>query len=288
MRINQEKPKVSVVVPTYNSERTLSECLKSINNQSYPYHETIVVDSFSHDSTVNIAKSFGAIIIQRKCNPALARNIGVANSSGKYVLFLDSDQILSIRVIEECVDKCTVENVGMVRIPEVFTGKDFWGSCSAIWKNYYEKVEQLRSTSGSVIHGEPRFFSKEQIIRVGMLDERMVFGEDYFLYEKMRKVNVKEAFSKSEVYHYELASIKEILIKDLRYGKSMPVFLRQTEKSILPLMIKHTILTFRELIKHRSPPVIINGCIILVWLKVCTIFIGVISGIARMPDVVES
>ena len=274
MRLNLEKPKVSVVVPTYNSERTLSKCLKSICNQSYPYHETIVVDSFSHDNTVNIAKGFEAIIIQSKCNPALARNIGIANSTGKYVLFLDSDQILSTRVIEECVNKCTVEKVGMVRIPEVFIGKGFWSSCSAIWKNYYGKVEQLRSTSEGLISGEPRFFNKEQITSVGMLDRRMVFGEDYFLYEKMKKANVREAFCEPKVYHYELTSIKEILIKDIRYGESMPVFLRQIEKPVLSLMVRHAILTFRKLIGDLRSPTMVVGCAILVWLKACTIIIG--------------
>jgi glycosyltransferase involved in cell wall biosynthesis len=277
MRINLGKPKVSVVVPAYNSERTLSECLKSIHEQSYPHHETIVIDNFSDDGTIGISKRFGARVIQRKCNPASARNIGIANSTGKYVLFLDSDQILSTRVIEECVDKCTVENVGMVRIPEVFIGKGFWGSCSAIWKNYYEKIEQLRSTSGGVIHGEPRFFNKEKITRLGMLDGRMVFGEDYLLYEKMRKANVKEAYCKSKVYHYELASIEEILLKDLRYGRSMPIFLKQTEKPILSLMLRHAILTFRELIKDMRSLTMLVGCAVLVWLKTCTIVIGLIS-----------
>ena len=55
---------VSVVIPTYNSERTLEKCLKSIVDQTYKNIEIIVVDKFSEDKTVEIAKSYGARIIQ--------------------------------------------------------------------------------------------------------------------------------------------------------------------------------------------------------------------------------
>ena len=55
---------VSVVIPTYNSERTLEKCLKSIVDQTYKNIEIIIVDKFSEDKTVEIAKSYGARIIQ--------------------------------------------------------------------------------------------------------------------------------------------------------------------------------------------------------------------------------
>jgi len=110
-------------VPTFNSERTLLACLRSVCNQSYPFREIIIINNFSHDNTLKIAKQFGAKIIQMKCNPALARNLGVTNSHGEFVLFLDSDQILSKGVIDECVHLCASENADMVWIPEVFMGK---------------------------------------------------------------------------------------------------------------------------------------------------------------------
>jgi len=206
-----ENLNVSIVIPTYNSGTTLAVCLKSVHGQSYPFYEVIVVDNFSNDDTLKTANDFGAKIIQQKCNPALARNIGIVNSTGKYILFLDSDQVLSPSVVEECVKKCKNRKVGMVRIPEVFIGKGFWSRCSAVWKNYYAKVEQLYGAGENIIHGEPRFFIKEQITRVGMLDATLLWGEDYDLYEKLKKVNIKEAFCKSKIYHYELTSVRKIL-----------------------------------------------------------------------------
>jgi len=276
---NLEKPKVSIVIPTYNSSETLAECLKSIHEQYYPFHEVIVVDNFSSDNTIKIATKFGARIMQRKCNPALARNIGVANSTGKYILFLDSDQVLSPSVVEECVRKCESERFGMIRIPEVFIGKNFWNSCSAIWKNCYQKVEQCR-TSENVIRGEPRFFVKSQIIRAGMLNVTLLWGENYDLYNKLEKMDIRETSCKSKLCHYEPTSVRKILVKNLRYGKSMPIFVRYTRKQIFKLMFKHSLLTFSEVFKNfKKSPATIWGCSVLLCLKTYSMVFGLLIGL---------
>ena len=280
MEKSLEKPKVSIIIPTYNSEDTLSECLKGVCNQSYPFYEVIVVDNFSNDDTLKIATEFGAKIIQQKCNPALARNIGVANSTSKYILFLDSDQVLSKFVTEECVRKCENENAGMVRITEIFIGKGFWSFCSATWKNCYFKVEKLYGASENIITGEPRFFVKEKITRVGMFDAGLVWGEDYDLYMRLRKLNIKETSCKSKLYHYEPTSIEKILVKNLRYGKSMPIFLQQTKKQIFPSLLRNALLTFREVFRNfKKSPAIIAGCAALLCLKTYSMVIGLLVGL---------
>jgi glycosyltransferase involved in cell wall biosynthesis len=280
MRMNQEKPKVSVVVPTYNSERTLSKCLKSVQNQSYPYHETIVVDNFSHDNTINVAKSFGAIIIQRKCNPAAARNVAVASSTGQHVLFLDSDQVLSAGVIEECVEKSAAVGAGMVRIIEVFVGKGFWSRCSAVWKNSYEKVERTYWHKQNILRGEPRFFIKEQIVRTGMFNERLLWGEDYDLYERMKKMGIKEATCESVLYHFEPTSIGKILSKLFLYGKSLQDFRQNTGRRVFSPLFHHSSLTLTLVIRnYRKSPDTVIGCTILLLLKTYYLTIGLLAGL---------
>lgn len=268
MKENVEDPTVSIIVPTYNSGKTLEKCLRSIDDQTYASCEKIVVDSFSNDNTLTLAKSFGARIVQHRCNAALARNIGVANSTGQYVLFMDSDQVLSPSVVEDCVEKCLEEHAEMVRIPELFVGEDFWDHCSAIWKNYFQKAEQIYGAHGNILSGEPRFFLKERILQVGMLDVALVWGEDLALYEKLKEAHVKEARCKSYIFHYELASIKELLSKNLRYGKSIPTFKQETKRGVYRKMLRHALLTFREIFSDfaRSPTVIM-GCLILLCLK---------------------
>jgi len=92
--------KVSVVVPTYNSEKTIGACMESLLNQSYEPFEIIVVDSFSTDRTKSIVDSFIerapekiiALSIQRRSSYA-ARNKGIEVSEGEIIAFTDSDCI---------------------------------------------------------------------------------------------------------------------------------------------------------------------------------------------------
>jgi glycosyltransferase involved in cell wall biosynthesis len=93
-------PLVSIIVPLYNKEKYILECLHSIAAQDFLDWECIIVDDGSEDDSVNLVKSFikstpGNWNLIRKNNggPSSARNFGVMNSKGKLVAFLDSDDI---------------------------------------------------------------------------------------------------------------------------------------------------------------------------------------------------
>jgi glycosyltransferase involved in cell wall biosynthesis len=278
MEESLEKQKVSIIIPTSSSGETIEECLRSVQGQNYPSTEVIIVDNFSKDGTLEAAKEFGAKTIQQKCSPAKARNIGVDNSTGRYVFFLDSDQVLSPTVIAECVERCEDEKVGMVIIPEVFIGKGFWSSCSAAWKNCYEEVARLYGDRRNIIRNIPRFFIKKEITRLGMLDTSLHWGEDYDLYRKLRRANVRETESKSKIYHNELTSIRKTMIKNLRYGKSMPIFVQQTRQQIFPSMFEDAFLTFRKVFKNfKNAPFVIIGCGVLLCIKSYSTMIGLLS-----------
>jgi len=266
------KPKVSIIIPTYNSEKTLFQCLKSVYSQSYPFYEVIIVDNYSTDGTLDIAKKFGAKIIQAKSNPATARNIGIANSTGKYVLFLDADQILSPSVTKECVEKCEKEEANMAKIPEVFIGKSFWSQCSALWKNCYQTSVKDK------FQGEPRFFVKNRVIQAGMFNEILLWAEDYELYNRMKKFRFKETRCKSVIFHIEPNSVKKILLKLFRYGKSMPHYSKSTRQKFFPWIVKNSVLTFMNVLAKRSTnPLVTIGCIVLLFLKVNAIMLGLLK-----------
>jgi glycosyltransferase involved in cell wall biosynthesis len=270
-----EKTLISIVIPTYNSERTLRQCLNSVTSQTYCNSEVVIVDNDSTDGTLKIAAEFKVKIIRRACNPAMARNIGIESSSGSYLLFLDSDQVLSPPVLEECVKKCTEERVAMVMIPESFIGTDFWSSCSAIWRNHYKSHEQSNMRGVQAIYGEPRFFSRKALTEVGVFHAALLWGEDYDLYERLKHAGVKEGYIQSRIYHYELSTARSILIKDIRYARSMPGFVKRTQRRILPLMVRNVFLTFKAILKDSgSSPDMVLGCALLLGLKSCSIIIG--------------
>lgn len=269
---------VTVIVPTYNSDETLAKCLESIRRQSYPPYSIIVVDNFSDDLTVEIASKFGAKVIRRWCNPASARNIGARASTSKYVLFVDSDQVLTKSVIEECVERCKSEGVGMLMIPEAFIGRGFWGSCSAAWKSCYVEVCKRYRKSGLMVVNKPRFFVKEYLTQAGMFNDNLLWGEDLDLYMRMKGMGIKEGLCKSKIYHYEPSSLKKMLFSFLRYGKSVWCFQHRAQKQIFRPLFVHALLTLNETFKkYGKSPAVIMGCMLLLWLKACSIAIGLLT-----------
>lgn len=87
---------VSIVVPVYNGERTIEECIKSLLNLDYPKekYEIIMVDNNSTDNTVEIMKRYPVRLLhEKKQGPYAARNLGIKNASGEIVAFTDADCI---------------------------------------------------------------------------------------------------------------------------------------------------------------------------------------------------
>ncbi len=92
-----EYPKISVIMPTLNSEKTIEKSLKSVRDQEYPQDkvEILVIDGGSTDKTVEIAKKYGARILSNpKVQQEYAKHIGILNATGDYLMFLDSDEVL--------------------------------------------------------------------------------------------------------------------------------------------------------------------------------------------------
>lgn len=90
-------PRFSVIIPVYNTEKYLKKCLDSVVNQSYKDYEIIVVNDGSIDDSKKIIESYGKKIKcinfkdKKTIGPSYARNVGVSESTGDYILFLDSD-----------------------------------------------------------------------------------------------------------------------------------------------------------------------------------------------------
>ena len=106
-------PAISVIVPMYNAEKYLSACLESILAQTFADFELLVVDDCSTDSSTIVAENylerFGGrlkiILLQQNTgNPSIPRNVGLENSRGKYVLFVDNDDLLTPNALETFCD----------------------------------------------------------------------------------------------------------------------------------------------------------------------------------------
>ncbi len=88
--------KISVIVPVFDSERTLGSCLSSVFEAEYCDFEVIVVDDHSNDNSRAIARTMPCKLIELPINggPAAARNCGAAAASGSLLFFLDADILI--------------------------------------------------------------------------------------------------------------------------------------------------------------------------------------------------
>ena len=103
--------KVSVIIPVYNTESYLPECIESLLNQTYPFFEIICVDDGSTDRSAQIIEAYAAedprvtLIRQQNSFAGTARNRGMDQAQGKYLLFLDSDDYFDPRMLELSVSR---------------------------------------------------------------------------------------------------------------------------------------------------------------------------------------
>lgn len=99
-------PLVSVVIPSYNSARTLALCLGAVAAQTYAPIETIVVDDGSTDCSARVAESAGVTVLRTGTNSgqSVARNLGAAAARGEILFFLDADVALDAGSVAAAVD----------------------------------------------------------------------------------------------------------------------------------------------------------------------------------------
>ena len=208
----KDNPLVSVVIPTYNSEKTLSKCLESIKNQTYETAEIIIVDNFSSDATQEIARREGVRVAESNAIRSKARNIGMQQSKGYFILSIDSDMELTERVIEECIKTFQLDEMaGGIIIPERSIGSNFLVEIRDFERSFYAdtKIESAR------------FFRKDLVEKVRGYEEDVVFYEESTLPQKIEKIgfNVR-ARIKSEILHHETISLQKWLKKKYYYGKT--------------------------------------------------------------------
>jgi glycosyltransferase involved in cell wall biosynthesis len=114
-------PLISVVIPVFNTEKYLSACLNSVLHQLLDSIEIILIDDCSPDQSIEVIKHFIAAdhrikLIRHEENLGLggARNTGISNAQGKYISFLDSDDILPVDALFELYQLAQRNDADMV------------------------------------------------------------------------------------------------------------------------------------------------------------------------------
>lgn len=242
---------VSVILPTYNSENYLDDCLRSILKQTYKKIELIVIDGLSSDDTIKIIKKYKKFfpikIIQQKTNNlAEALNIAIANSQGEYIARMDSDDIMISNRIQKQVN---------FFIKNKFIG--VLGTQSFRFKKYYLKPFLLHLNSDylhlSIFFESPFvhpsvMFNREIFEKGNFYNESYDECEDFELWSKLSSIyNFKNIISFGLLYrvHEDSASNKK--------SKKLSIFKKKIiEKNLSFLNLHLTKLEIQEFLKIVS------------------------------------
>lgn len=224
-----KKPLVSVIIPTRNSEDTLQQCLRSIELQTYPDFEIIVVDGDSKDRTVEIARSFGAQIVNYEKGLLGARYAGLKKSRGDFVLLLDSDQILERTAVERAIlmmksyDAICLEEHSYR--PCTFIQKLFESDrriVNKLWKTHIDPIEGVllarfyrRTIAETAFENIPKL-----LFPIVVAHDHAIINFEAF------KISSRVGMLPRAVWHMEPVGLIDLWMKNYRYGKSARVLSR--------------------------------------------------------------
>ena len=212
--------KISIIVPIYNVEKYLRDCIESIINQTYTEIEIILVNDGSTDSSLEICKEYAEkndkIKIVNKKNGGLsdARNAGLRHATGKYIMFVDSDDYLALNSCEILYNAIKDTDFEFITANFAFTNND-----GTPWKkpmfndkfqnipldieDYKESFYLVNSTVWNKIF-KKEFIDKNNLsFEVGLLAEDAVFTTLAFLKTK------KTYYIKDVVYYYRQRETKK-------------------------------------------------------------------------------
>ena len=115
--MDRKNPKVSVIIPVYNAEKYLRQCLDSIVNQTLKDIEIICVNDGSTDNSLDILNQYAAkdkrfkVYNKKNTGPADTRNIGLKNATGEYLWFVDADDECARNACETIYNKMSQNNL---------------------------------------------------------------------------------------------------------------------------------------------------------------------------------
>lgn len=206
-------PKISIIIPVYNAERNLRQCLDSIHTQTYIDWECILIDDGSTDKSGAICDDYSAkdkrfnVFHKKNGGVSSARNLGLDNANGKYICFIDSDDYISPTYLvdfgEDLTSDIYVQGATFVQ-GETISPYTFSNDIA-------EETQSISAIVTRTIPYSPQGFSfrapwaklyKREVIGESRFDTSVSFAEDYLfnlaIYKKIHSLTTCNGCG----YHY--------------------------------------------------------------------------------------
>lgn len=204
------EPKISVVIPIYNTERYLRECLNSIINQTFEDIEIICINDGSTDNSAKILEEFKSkderiVVIHRESSSgsaAVPRNTGLSIARGKYIIFLDSDDYFDLTMFEKMFQQAEEKSVELVMCDNFIVSgidgsvKESDGELHHQYINW-EGVFSYKDIKDKIFQISNATAWHKLILRDVILRNRLEFQENVPILDDMFFVNLLLVLSKS-------------------------------------------------------------------------------------------
>lgn len=201
---------ISIVIPVFNREKTISYCLNSVLAQTYENIEVIVVDDCSIDNTVEVVKSHTdprvrCIVLEKNSGAQAARNRGIREATGDWIAFQDSDDEWKPRKLEKQVealaevkyDPWTVVHSNALRYYSAKNTMELWEFPRLEGENLYSTLLLSKSALFQAM-----FTSKIALEKIGYLDEQVPSFQEWDTSIRLSKycrfIHIKEPLF---IYH---------------------------------------------------------------------------------------
>ena len=243
--------KLSVIIPVYNVENYLRECLDSIINQTVKDIEIICVDDGSTDSSPDILKEYQnkdsriRIITKENGGQASARNLGIKEAQGEYIAFIDSDDFIEAEMLEKLYTKANDNNldIAMCKIAtydnQTKEIKDnVWYYMLGVFRDFEKDIFNHKDTKEFTCHIAVTPYNK--IYKTTLLKENnilfpegLIFEDEKFFYDtylRAKRVSIVDEF----LYYYRINRKGSTVdtIKDNDFSDIIPIskLIRETFK----------------------------------------------------------
>jgi len=219
-------PKVSIVIPTYNEEKHITECLDSIMNQYYTNYEIIVVDGMSTDNTKNIVGKYNVILLDnpKKIMPC-GTNIGIKHSKGEYIVLLGGHSFIPENFLSKNLE---IFKELKKNFPELVC---VGGEHKIKYENKFSKLANIvlhsRFSGGrslykrkagfvdTIIYG----FYDARVLKTNLFDESFAIGNDNELNFRLFNKSYKFYYSPEiQSYYYSRSSLTKFIKQLYNYG----------------------------------------------------------------------
>lgn len=245
---------ISLIVPSYNEEKHIESCIYSIINQSVAPGEVIFVDNSSSDLTIkkieNVSQKIPArvkILIEDMKGIPFARNRGIKESTGRIVVFLDSDCEAPSKYIEWVLEDFNSEKVSAVAGRYVLDGSNLkrakyrevaWSRHFG-WNQDSQIMTEMKDQVGTIVSGCSAFV-KDVFDKVGPYDVRYLYMDDIAFSKKFYKTGFR-AFRDVRIQIKHHIDTGEIMIfkKDIRYGGDQALINRYIDKIRFKFFVIH-------------------------------------------------